>query len=369
MRDNPIPLSLITGFLGAGKTTLLSALLKEPGLENTAVIINEFGEVGLDHLLVESSGEGVIELQGGCLCCTIRGDLVTTLEDLLSRRDAGDLSAFERIIIETTGLADPAPILHTVMHHPWLLHRLRLESVVTVVDAVNGLNTLDNHSESVKQAAVADRLVLTKTDLAEGAANLEALTTRLRAINPGARILDAAKKEAVPTRLFDAGLYDPATKSVDVAKWLAADAYDTAVDHHGHSRHGHDHNRHDDRIRAFCLTHDGAISLDALEMFLDLLRSRFGTKLLRLKGIVQLQDQPECPLVLHGVQHIFHPPVRLPSWPDEDWTTRLVCIMSDADPADVEALFKAITAPGQSRKAYEALSPNNPLAPGGKFTP
>lgn len=367
MQSSPLPLSIITGFLGAGKTTLLSRLLVEPGLENTAVIINEFGEVGLDHLLVEASSEGIVELQGGCLCCTIRGDLVTTLEDLLARRDGGTLTPFERIIVETTGLADPAPILHTVMYHPWLVHRLRLESVVTVVDAATGFATLDAHPEAVKQAAVADRLVLTKTDLAQGQAGQNALTARLKSLNPGARVLEAAKGQAVAARLFDAGLYDPATKTVDVEKWLAADAYRSAGDHAGHA---HDPNRHDRDIRAFCLTQKAPISLEGLEMFLDLLRNRFGASLLRLKGIVALIDQPECPLVLHGVQHIFHPPVRLPNWPDGKRQTRIVCILRDADPEEVEALFKAFADPAQTKRVFAALDETNPLAPGGgEFKP
>lgn len=373
MQTPPLPISILTGFLGAGKTTLLSKLLDDPDLKNTAVIINEFGEVGLDHLLVEASNEGIVELQGGCVCCTIRGDLVNTLEDLLARRDAGTIPPFTRLVVETTGLADPAPILHTVMHQPWLLHRLRLESVITVIDAANGLQTLDAHPEATKQAAVADRLVTTKTDLQDGQSALNALTARLQALNPGAVILDAAKGEATAGRLFDAGLYDPATKSVDVNRWLKPDAYPDAKapgNTHEHT-HAHDVNRHDDHIRAFCLTHNGPVSITALELFLDLLRERFGEKLLRLKGIVELVDEPQCPLILHGVQHIFHPPVRLPAWPEGTRQTRIVCILNDVDPLAVQALFDALAeAPKDSApeagQIMSALSPENPLAPGGK---
>jgi G3E family GTPase len=360
--ETPIALDVLTGFLGAGKTTLLARLLTEPGLESTAVVINEFGEVGLDHLLVERGGEGIVELQGGCLCCTIRGDLVTTLEDLLARRDAGEVAGFTRLVVETTGLADPAPILHTVMHHPWLLHRFRLESVVAVVDAATGMATLDAHPESVKQAAVADRLVLTKTDLADGAAAIPGLRARLAALNPAATVLDAAAGEAIAARLFDAGLYDPATRRADVAAWLRADAYPPAGPHHGHA---HDPNRHDDRIRAFAIQHEGRVSYAALDLFLELLRSRFGANLLRLKAIVELAEDPDRPLVLHGVQHVFHPPARLAEWPAGPRGARLVCILRDADPGEIDGMFRALTAPAGARDAFDALAGVNPLAPGG----
>jgi len=371
----PLPLTLLTGFLGSGKTTLLNRLLKDPALAETAVIINEFGEVGLDHLLVEYVGDNMVLLQSGCLCCTMRGDLVDALETLLRDLD-NRRCTFRRVLLETTGLADPAPVLHTAMAHPYLVMRYRLDGVVTAVDAVNGLDTLAQHPESVKQAAVADRLVLTKTDLIDTPQQAEArdrLIERLRALNPAAPILDAARGEASPEHLLNAGLYNPDRKIPDVRTWLAAEAYadaesNTEGAHHAHGHHGHHHhdpNRHDDRIRAFVLTAEAPIPAGTLDMFLELLRATHGPNLLRMKGIVKLAETPERPVVVHGVQHIFHPTAALPQWPDDDRRTRLVFIVRDIEPRTIRDLFNAFLGAAGIDRPDKAALLDNPLVPFG----
>jgi G3E family GTPase len=366
----PIPVSVLTGFLGAGKTTLLNRLLKDPELTDTAVIINEFGDVAIDHLLVEKASDGVIELSDGCLCCTVRGELLDTLADLVDRLQTGRIARLSRVVIETTGLADPVPVLQSIMGHPALLHAFRLDGVITVVDAVNGSATLDAHVEAVKQVAVADRIVLTKADLVDDAEWLDALEARLLRINPGAEIRAV---DAAVARLLQCGLYDPASKTADVRRWLGeAHAHHGHGEHdhhhhHHHHDHGHDHDHHhahghDARIGSFSLTHAGPLPFSTVEMFLDLLLSTQGDRLLRIKGIVELMEDRERPLVIHGVQKLLHPPARLPSWPDAVRGTRLVLIGIDLPRDYVERLFAAfVNKPAIDTPDRQAME-NNPLA-------
>jgi G3E family GTPase len=379
MTQSRIPVSILTGFLGAGKSTLLNRLLKDPAMKDAAVIINEFGEVGIDHLLVETSNDAVVELADGCLCCTVRGELVDTLAELIDGMQTGKVKPLSRVVIETTGLADPAPVMQSVMGHPSIAQHFDLDGVVTVVDAVNGLSTIDAFPEAYKQVAVADRLILTKKTLADEAA-VSAITQRLRMLNPRAPITDGDAEDAGSAAMLINGLYDASSKIADVDRWLK-DEMAAAGDHHhhdhGHHSHGHSHghhhhhdvNRHGASIRSYSILHDEPIDPMAINMFVDLLRSTHGEKLLRMKAIVALTDRPDKPLVLHGVQSIFHPPVRLPAWPEgSDRKTRLVLITRDLSESYVRDLFGAFTGKVAIDRPDRAAMMDNPLSvPGLKF--
>jgi len=328
-----LPVSLITGFLGSGKTTLLNRLLRHDAMKDSAVIINEYGEISLDHLLVERVDGEIAVLASGCICCTIRSDLEETLRGLLIKRDRGEVSPFRRILIETTGLADPAPILQLLLNNPLVSHFLRLDAVVATVDAVNAGRQLDQQFEAVKQVALADRLLITKRDLVSDIVPLEA---RLRRLNRGAAIESVMHGEIDPAQLFDAGLVDPAKKSVDVARWLnehafaghegaVHDHHDHAHEHHGDDHQSHDHHHHDASITSFMLSFDEPLDWMIVSQWLAYLRSVRGEGLLRVKGILNLIGEPN-PVAIHGVHHVFHPPVALPKWPDDDRRSRIVFI-------------------------------------------
>lgn len=329
-----IPVSILTGFLGSGKTTLLGRLLRDPAMSRTAVIINEFGAIALDHDLIETSDESFVRLSNGCLCCNVRSDLMRTLGDLAVRRAAGTVLRFERVVVETTGLADPAPILHALMTDRDLCEVYALDGVVATVDAVTGLATLEHHAESLRQAAVADRIVLTKTDLP--GARTAAITQRLAQFNPGAPVLAVVRGAIAPSALFDCGLYNAARKHSDVRTWLADEAVAAAG---GRARH-----RHSDEFTTFSIVRDEPLHAVTLALFLSALAENCGADLLRMKGIVHVSEEPSRPAVIHGVQHVYHAPVWLERWPSADRRTRMVFIGRNIRESWVRSLLDLLDA-------------------------
>ena len=324
------PVSVITGFLGSGKTTLINRLLKRPDMNRVAVIVNEFGEQAIDNDLVEVSSEQMMLLNNGCLCCVLRGDLQETLRDLYVKRRNGDIIDFDRVIIETTGLADPAPVMQTLMTDDMLQENYRLDCVVTLVDAVNGLEQLETMEEPVKQAALADRIVITKSDIAgeEVTAKLEA---RLRELNPQAPIRRALNGEIELAFLIDVGLRNVKAKLEDIERWMGE------PDDHGH-RHSHD-----SRVKSFSLRYTEPMTWAAFSQTMEVLGALRGSDMLRVKGLINVVDH-KGPMVVQGVQHLFHPPVELDAWPSADHSTRIVFITRNIPRETVANLFAAIGA-------------------------
>ena len=332
---NQIPVTVITGFLGSGKTTLLSSILKKKEMQKTAVIINEFGEIGLDHALIEHTDENIVELQSGCICCTIQGDLNKTLIDLFDKMMNGKVSSFNRVLIETTGLANPVPIIHTLMSSIELIRIYSLDGVITVVDSVNGEKTLDLHEESLKQLALAEKIILSKTDIIDKD-EIKSLIYRIKEINPVSQIVYSKFGNIPLEEIFGLGAYDPYKKSEDVKKWLAAEKYKDKKHHHHH-----DVNRHNENIRAFSMVSENPVNMIAFSFFRDMITAALGANLLRMKGIINIAGE-ERPAVIHGVQHIFHPVQWLETWPDNDRRTKLVFITQNIKKEQIEDFFRPL---------------------------
>lgn len=341
-----IPVTLLTGFLGAGKTTLLNRLIRSPQMAKALVIINEFGSIGLDHDLVARSNEDdtIIEMASGCLCCTIKGDLRKTLAEAPWRFARQGKRWFDRVVIETTGLADPAPIIHTVMADEKLKRQYALQSVVTLVDGCNGFHTLEAQPEASKQAAVADRLLISKSDLVDPD-ELAQLVVRLHKLNPATEPVVLTPDAFDADELFANRAFNPDLKSGDVRAWLNAEAYSGGgqEDHrHHHHDHHHDINRHDERIRSVCLTIDEPLPAEVFDGWLDLLVTFNGVNVLRVKGIINLEEL-DTPLVIHGVQHIWHPPAILERWPSDDRRSRIVFIVRDIEETELRTMLEFAT--------------------------
>ncbi|WP_142847175.1 GTP-binding protein [Telmatospirillum sp. J64-1] len=325
MTADHIPVNILSGFLGSGKTSLLRGLVSSPALAKAAVIINEFGELGLDHYLVESVEEDMILLQNGCICCNIREDLGQALRQLHERRMEGTIPPFDRVVIETTGLADPVPVLATLRHDPIARHHFRAGNVIVTVDAVNYPRHLSDSPEAAKQIAVADRLVVTKRDLLAQPSS-DAETIALRQLNGVAPIIDITQADAAT--LFAQDAFDPETRQQEVAAWLASEEADHH-DHAGHGHHAHDHGRQHsdlhDSVQTVSVISETPIDWAAFGIWLSMLLHRHGDKVLRVKGILNVRGA-ETPVVINGVQHLIHPPVHLESWPEGDRRSKLVFI-------------------------------------------
>jgi G3E family GTPase len=362
----PIPITVLTGFLGAGKTTVLNGLLRHPQLHNTAVIVNEFGVIGLDHLLVRAADENIVLLEAGCLCCTINTTLRETLGELWLGRVRNELPLFDRVLVETTGLAEPGPIMQAISRDPFVTDHYRLDGTVTCVDAVHVMAQLQVQAEVVQQIAVADRLILTKADRVS-VADADAVEARLQTINPAARVLRRTNGNVSPEDVLDVGLINARTGLVDPLPWLREDAYakptlaNNSHSHHGNYRNNdgsshdnkHEHDsRHSDDIRAHCLRIDHPVSWAALAAWCGLIGEAHGEVLLRVKGIIGIAETGK-PVVVHGVHRVFDAPIRLPDWPDADTRSRLVVICRDLDEAYLRKTLEILRLPRGSGKPLD----------------
>ena len=359
--------TVITGFLGSGKTTLLNTLLKHPEMNQAAVIVNEFGEIGIDYDLVERSDENVVQLANGCLCCSVKGDLIDTFRDLYIQRNAGTIPYFDRVVIETTGIADPAPVMQIIFTNPMVMNHYTLDGVVTTVDIINGASSLSRFPECIKQAAIADRLIVTKSDLVEDDHHdekIEDLSNRLKALNPAAPIVVRNTGDVDPEDLFGTGMFDPETKQVDFNSWLNPENYTSENSEHPFKRSDEDHeealayykdkghtpeyleedkhHQHDPSIKTFCVVRDEPISLDMLRMFLEGLSSEAGPDLLRVKGIINIENEPDRPAVIQGAQQILHSLEFMDHWPSDDRRTRIVFITRNIDQEYIENTLSLI---------------------------
>lgn len=325
-----IPVTILTGFLGAGKTTFLNSLLKQDYMSETMVLVNEIGEIAIDHLLVTESHEDVMLLASGCLCCSVRGELVSSLEDILRAVDNKRIPPFKQLVLETTGLASPSEVIKLFLSHPYFAMRFKLSHVVTLIDSVNGIATLEKQAEAVNQCAVADIIAYSKSDLTSVS---PALTAMVDKINPHAQ------------------------------RFLTVDLLSQGFGLAGDFSAIHDMPKpaHDDRIQTYSLITDKALSMAALTMFLDLLRAQHGDKLLRVKGLVKVKESPLTPLVIHGAQHILHPISSLPAWKEGDDRSRLLFVTDGLPRKTVEALFNAFLGVPMLDSPDAAALTENPL--------